>query len=199
MLLTKFAEIKCNKRALNSLLKKIWETVSTDTPTEGMGVADRSTRVLKRMWPWRYRNRYYFLFFYYFRPQAQATSVITDRRRPKLVRNSLASCPRGPIDSTATGTKVWQIFYYYYYYYWCKAARCFRVLVVLLIVVFHASVSWLEMLICRRRPALWASESVVASSMHRRFSSNVLGVYSTPATEYYVGLRWPAPSDFVLL
>ena len=35
------------------------------------------------------------------------SSVITDRRRPKSVRNSLASCPRGPIDFTATGTKVW--------------------------------------------------------------------------------------------
>jgi len=29
-LLTEFAEIKWNKRAFNSLLKKIWETESTD-------------------------------------------------------------------------------------------------------------------------------------------------------------------------
>jgi len=33
--------------------------------------------------------------------------VIRDRRRPNSVKNSLDSCPRGPIDSTATGTKVW--------------------------------------------------------------------------------------------
>ena len=33
--------------------------------------------------------------------------MIRDRRHPNLVKNSLASCPRGPIDSTATGTKVW--------------------------------------------------------------------------------------------
>ena len=31
-----------------------------------------------------------------------ASSVITDRRRPRSVRNSLASWPRGPVDSTAT-------------------------------------------------------------------------------------------------
>jgi len=45
-LLAEFVEIKWNKSAFNSLLKKIREAESTDT-----GVADRSTRVLKRTWP----------------------------------------------------------------------------------------------------------------------------------------------------
>jgi len=47
-LLTEFAEIKWNKRAFNSVLKKIRETESTD---RRHGVANQSTRVLKRTWP----------------------------------------------------------------------------------------------------------------------------------------------------
>ena len=44
-----FLEINWNQRELNSLLKKIWETGSTEkNNSEGMGVADQSMHILKR-------------------------------------------------------------------------------------------------------------------------------------------------------